>query len=314
MSRIQIGLAIHTNELWHTYEKTMSHVQMRHVTHMNASCHTYECVLPHKRMSNVTRTNDPHSNHKFPIRSIYMCIYSHQKYMYVCMYSNQTFWYIRIRRICMCVCSHQKFIYIYVSISPSEVGFAWWWCICMCTHIYVTHTNESHHKSDHTATWERFIVYLHKVNESCRTTMGVVSIDWLLKIIDLFCKRALWKRLYSAKETCNLKEPTNRSHPIRGRVSNLWCIRHIYCVFCWRVYIRVTIRMRHVTRAKEQCHTHENVTSYTWMSSYTAVCCSVLQCVAMCCSVLQCEKVTAYTWMSHVTHLRETNRPPLWIM
>jgi len=35
----------------------------------------------------------------------------------------------------------------------------------------------------------------------------------LLKIISLFCKRALQKRLYSAKETLNFKEPTNRSHP-----------------------------------------------------------------------------------------------------
>jgi len=43
---------------------------------------------------------------------------------------------------------------------------------------------------------------------------GVATISRLLKIIGLFCKRALQKRLYSAKETCNFKEPTNRSHPI----------------------------------------------------------------------------------------------------
>ena len=43
---------------------------------------------------------------------------------------------------------------------------------------------------------------------------GVATISRLLTIIGLFCKRALWKRLYSAKETYNLKEPTNRSHPI----------------------------------------------------------------------------------------------------
>jgi len=33
-------------------------------------------------------------------------------------------------------------------------------------------------------------------------------------MIGLFCKRALKKRLYSAKETYDFKEPTNRSHPI----------------------------------------------------------------------------------------------------
>jgi len=37
----------------------------------------------------------------------------------------------------------------------------------------------------------------------------------LLEIIGFFCKRALSKRLYTAKETYNLKEPINRSHLIR---------------------------------------------------------------------------------------------------
>jgi len=43
---------------------------------------------------------------------------------------------------------------------------------------------------------------------------GVASISRLLKIIGLSCKRALSKRRYSAQETYNFKEPTNRSHPI----------------------------------------------------------------------------------------------------
>jgi len=43
---------------------------------------------------------------------------------------------------------------------------------------------------------------------------GVATTSRLLTIIGLFCKRALWKRLYSVKETYNFKEPTNRSHPI----------------------------------------------------------------------------------------------------
>ena len=46
----------------------------------------------------------------------------------------------------------------------------------------------------------------------------VPSISRLLEIIGLFCKRALSKRPYSAKETYNFKEPTNRSHPIGGVV------------------------------------------------------------------------------------------------
>jgi len=47
---------------------------------------------------------------------------------------------------------------------------------------------------------------------------GVATISRLLKMIGLFCKRALSKRRYSAKETYNFKEPTNRSHPITR-----WC-------------------------------------------------------------------------------------------
>ena len=43
---------------------------------------------------------------------------------------------------------------------------------------------------------------------------GVATISRLLKIIGLFCKRALYKRLYSAKETYDFKEPTDCSHPI----------------------------------------------------------------------------------------------------
>jgi len=39
---------------------------------------------------------------------------------------------------------------------------------------------------------------------------GVASISRFLKIIGLFCKRALLKRLYSAKETYNFKESTTK--------------------------------------------------------------------------------------------------------
>jgi len=42
----------------------------------------------------------------------------------------------------------------------------------------------------------------------------VTTISRLLKIGGLFRKRALQKRLYSAKETYNFKEPTTRNHRI----------------------------------------------------------------------------------------------------
>jgi len=43
---------------------------------------------------------------------------------------------------------------------------------------------------------------------------GVPIIRRLFQITGLFCKRALSKRRYSAKETYDFKEPTNRSHPV----------------------------------------------------------------------------------------------------
>ena len=55
---------------------------------------------------------------------------------------------------------------------------------------------------------------------------GVAMMSRLLKISGFFCKRALSKRRYSAKETYNLKEPTNRNHPIAPKVS---CAKEKVC-------------------------------------------------------------------------------------
>ena len=43
---------------------------------------------------------------------------------------------------------------------------------------------------------------------------GVALVSRIDKIIGLFCKRALQKRQYSAKETYNFIDPTDRSHAI----------------------------------------------------------------------------------------------------
>ena len=42
----------------------------------------------------------------------------------------------------------------------------------------------------------------------------IYLISRLLKIIGLFCKKALQNRRYSSKETYHFQEPANRSHPI----------------------------------------------------------------------------------------------------
>ena len=43
---------------------------------------------------------------------------------------------------------------------------------------------------------------------------ALASISSIDKIIGLICKRALYKRQYSAKETYHLIDPTKCSHPI----------------------------------------------------------------------------------------------------
>jgi len=43
---------------------------------------------------------------------------------------------------------------------------------------------------------------------------GVTLVSRINKIIGLFCKRDLSKRRYSAKETYNFIDTTDRSHPI----------------------------------------------------------------------------------------------------
>jgi len=59
----------------------------------------------------------------------------------------------------------------------------------------------------------------HVDNVERAVRYGVAASSRLLKITGFFCKRNLEKRRYSAKETHNSKEPTNRSHPIAGRVT-----------------------------------------------------------------------------------------------
>ena len=48
---------------------------------------------------------------------------------------------------------------------------------------------------------------------------GGASVSRIDKIICLFCKRVLQKRRYSAKDTYNLIDPTDCSHPIRALVT-----------------------------------------------------------------------------------------------
>ena len=82
--------------------------------------------------------------------------------------------------------------------------------LCVCIYIYMS-------------TIEQMLIW---------RSYGVFPISSLLKIIGLFCKSALSKRLYFAKETCNSKEPTNRSHRIckyESTIVDVWA-RRIVCM------------------------------------------------------------------------------------
>jgi len=82
-------------------------------------------------------------------------------------------------------------------------------------HIEHTHRRDAH-KTEKKAKSHVFLIGTVPLYRVCSTGLGygVATIRRLFKIIGLFCKRALYKRLDSAKETRNFKEPTNCSHPI----------------------------------------------------------------------------------------------------
>jgi len=99
----------------------------------------------------------------------------------------------------------------------------------MCMHMYVyihTYTNTNTHAFD------VYFACIHFEDKNdTGHTHGVATTSRLLKIVGLFCKRALQKRLYSAKETCNLNEPTNPSHTIVAFYIQM-CNAHVYKCMC----------------------------------------------------------------------------------
>jgi len=149
--------------------------------------------------------------------------------------------------------------------------------------FWSTHTRKHVHTHAQTRAHTPMLIYTHTRTHNRDTTVcvicfktctplstswyGVATISRPLKIISLFCKRALSKRLYSAKEIYNFKQPANRSHPIgsirlsSGIISNPKQIqifgrfrrspvRHIGP----RLPINVTIHTR--TRTHTHTHTH----------------------------------------------------------
>jgi len=74
---------------------------------------------------------------------------------------------------------------------------------------------------------------------------GVALVGRINKITGRFCKRALSKRQYSAKETYDLIDPTDRSHPIPRRThESLSKYTSIYASASTCVHTHADVRMR----------------------------------------------------------------------
>ena len=77
---------------------------------------------------------------------------------------------------------------------------------------------------------------------------GVALVSRIDKIIGLFCKRDLLKRRYSAKETYNFIDPTDRSYPIQCKES-YYEAKFVRSVDLWFVTSLGTLTCGCATRA-----------------------------------------------------------------
>jgi len=116
-------------------------------------------------------------------------------------------------------------------------------CVCTCTYILVSMYTSLYRNF----TWQlrqRFVAHgtltraphtfeVYTICIHSTEPYGVASISRLLKILGLFCKRALQKRRYSAKETYNFKKPTNHSHPI-------WSLERAAGSYCENLKTRIS--------------------------------------------------------------------------
>jgi len=80
----------------------------------------------------------------------------------------------------------------------------------MCFNVELMERERASENLQHTATHCNTLQLL----TSQKSDYGVPTISRLLKIIGLFCRISSLLWVSFAKETYNLKEPTNRSHPI----------------------------------------------------------------------------------------------------
>jgi len=95
-------------------------------------------------------------------------------------------------------------IYVYMHLCMHISLYAY-----TCTHTYIYICPEPGYS------WHIFppFQWTH-VSHSVPRSYGVATVRRIDKIVGLFCKRALQKRQYSAKETYDLIDPPDGNHPI----------------------------------------------------------------------------------------------------
>jgi len=136
-------------------------------------------------------------------------------------------------------------------------------CICTCTCMYSDGWLCAAARCAYTCVYvficAHIYVYVHVYvcilmdgNESRLMCMGWLWLVGLIKYRSLLQKSPI-KRQYSAQETYNFIDPTDRSHPISAYFAAARCaaVCMCMCVFC--IYIVYYI------------YIHTNIHTYTWM-------------------------------------------------
>jgi len=108
-------------------------------------------------------------------------------------------------------------------------------CVYMCLCMYVACNLVTGYPS-------LYVTLLHVPDCSQENGIhyGVATVSRIDKIISLFCKRTLEKKRYSAKETYNFIDPTDRSHPISIYRCTYMCA--CKCI-CWHICIRANMHI-----------------------------------------------------------------------